>query len=87
MRGKRILINPVDDYCDLKGELIMSINKNKRTAEDIGCVEYKMPEAMAKEFLKNRSGDEKKMRPNDYLCKIVNETFCIRGRCINVILY
>ena len=23
MRGKRILINPIDDYCDLKGEIIM----------------------------------------------------------------
>ena len=25
MRGKRILINPIDDYCDLKGELFMAI--------------------------------------------------------------
>ena len=43
-------------------------NNNKRTAEEIGCIEYKMPEALAKEYLKNRSGDEKKMRPNEYLC-------------------
>ena len=87
MRGKRILINPIDDYCNLKGELIMTTNKNKRTVEDIGCVEYKMPEAMARELLKNRKGDETKMRPNEFLCKVVNENFGLKGHCVNVIRY
>ena len=80
MRGKRILINPVDDYCDLKGELIMAIQKP-------GAIEYKMPEKMAQELLKNRKGDEAKMRPNDFLCMVVNENFGLLYNCVNVIRY
>jgi hypothetical protein len=80
MRGKRILINPVDDYCDLKGELIMAIQKP-------GTIEYKMPEAMARELLKTRKGDDAKMRPNDYLCKVVNEGFGLMYHCVRVIRY
>ena len=50
-----------------------------------GIIEYKMPEKMAIELLKNRKGDEAKMRPNDFLCKIVNESFGLKGYCVNVI--
>jgi hypothetical protein len=46
-----------------------------------------MPEAMARELLKNRKGDETKMRPNDFLCKVVNENFGLKGHCVNVIRY
>ena len=88
MRGKRILINPVDDYCDLKGELFMAVvTKIGSLSEKSGNIEYKMPEKMAKEYLKMRSGDEMKMRPNEYLCKIVNENFGLKGHCVNVIRY
>lgn len=88
MRGKRILINPIDDYCDLKGELFMAIiTKVGTTHEKAGCIEYKMPEAMARELLKNRKGDETKMRPNEFLCKVVNENFGLKGHCVNVIRY
>ena len=55
--------------------------------EKIGFVEYKMPDKMAKELLKTRTGDEMKMRPNEYLCKIINETFGLKGHCVNVIRY
>lgn len=37
--------------------------------------EYKMPEELAKELLRNRDGLDKKMRPNEYLCKVVNEQY------------
>ena len=50
-----------------------------------GIIEYKMPEKMAIELLKNRKGDEAKMRPNDFLCKVVNESFGLKGYCVNVI--
>ena len=63
------------------------VNKVGTLHEKAGAVEYKMPEAMAREYLKNRKGDEAKMRPNDFLCMIVNENFGLRGRCVNVILY
>ena len=69
MRGKRILINPIDDYCDLKGELFMAIVVKPGTLhEKAGFIEYKMPEAMAKAYLNGRTAEEKKMRPNDFLC-------------------
>ena len=88
MRGKRILINPIDDYCVLKGELFMAIVTKVGTIhEKAGCIEYKMPEAMARELLKNRKGDETKMRPNDFLCMVVNENFGLKGHCVNVIRY
>ena len=93
MRGKRYLINPVDDYCDLKGEIIismefkMTIKAEGTLHEKCGNIEYKMPEAMAREYLKNRKGDDVKMRPNDYLCKVVNENFGLKGNCVNVIRY
>lgn len=46
--------------------------------------EYVMSKEMAKELLDNRHGDEKKMRPHDYLVKVVNEQFGIRGTCVKV---
>lgn len=88
MRGKRILINPVDDYCNYKGEFIMAIvTKIGTLHEKAGAIEYKMPDKMARELLKNRKGDEAKMRPNDFLCMVVNENFGLKGHCVNVIRY
>lgn len=52
-----------------------------------GAVEYKMPVEMAKAYLKNRKGEDKKLRPIEYLCKVVNEEFGVKGECINVIQY
>ena len=46
-----------------------------------------MPEAMAKAYLNGRTAEEKKMRPNDFLCKIVNEEFGLKGYCTRVIRY
>ena len=48
--------------------------------------EYVMPKGMAAELLENRSGDERKMRPHDYLVKVVNEQFGILGTCVKVSL-
>ena len=55
--------------------------------EKAGIIEYKMPEKIAKEYLKARRGEELKLHPNDYLCKVVNEEFCLKGNCVNVIRY
>ena len=82
MRGKRILINPIDDYCNYKGELIM-----ENTIQKPGRIDYKMPKTMAQELLKARKGGEMKMQPNDYLCKIVNENFGLMYNCVRVIRY
>lgn len=46
--------------------------------------EYVMSETLAKELLKDRKGDEKKMDNQKYLIKIVNEQFGIMGTCFKV---
>ena len=84
MRGKRILINPIDDY--IGGDFIMANIKDEAMKYGkSGTIEYKMPEKMARELLKARKGEEAKMRPNDYLCKVVNENFGLKGCCVKVI--
>ena len=49
-----------------------------------GFCEYKMPRAMAQQLLKNRKGEDAKMRPNDFLCKVVNENFGLKEYCVKV---
>lgn len=49
-----------------------------------GYCEYKMPKQMAQQLLKNRKGEDAKMRPNDFLCKVVNENFGLKEYCIKV---
>lgn len=50
-----------------------------------GNIEYKMSDALARTLLKARKGEEIKMRPNDYLCKVVNEEFGLLGECKRII--
>lgn len=50
-------------------------------------IEYKMPEEMAKAYLKMRNMKESKRNAQEYLCKIVNEEFGLMGHCTRVILY
>lgn len=50
-------------------------------------VSYSMSALMAKELLDQRKGvEEKKMRPQEYLCQVVNEQFGLKGYCIEVII-
>jgi hypothetical protein len=51
-----------------------------------GKIEYKMSRQMANWYLKARKGDELKMRPNDYLCRVVDEQFGLMGKCERVIV-
>ena len=53
--------------------------------EKAGTIEYKMPEQTARELLKMRKGEETKMTPNEYLCKVVNEQYGLLGCCVRVI--
>ena len=53
----------------------------------INPVEYKMPEAFAKNLLKSRKGTDAKLTPKEYLCNYVNEQCDVRGTCVKVILY
>lgn len=49
-----------------------------------GGIEYEMPKLMAKEILNERKGADKNMHPQAYLCKVVNETFGLKGNCVKV---
>lgn len=49
-------------------------------------IEYKMSKEMANFYLKNRKGEDKKKRPQEYLCKVVDEEFGIKGNCTKVII-
>lgn len=51
-----------------------------------GFIEYKMPKEMAQALLKIRKGEELKMNKNEYLCKIINTNFGLKGYCVNVII-
>ena len=55
--------------------------------EKVGSVEYKMPVKMAQALIKSRKGEDTKMRPKDYLVKVVNEDFGLLYHCDNVITY
>ena len=59
------------------------MNKDFRFGEPI---EYKMSQAMANYYLEGRKGEDKKMHPSKFLCKIVNDTFGLKGNCTNVII-
>ena len=55
--------------------------------EKAGNVEYKMPKAMADALLKDRKDGDKKLRPQEYLVKVVNDNFGLLYNCTKVIIY
>ena len=61
--------------------------KNKNNQMLPGEFEYNMSEQLAKEILATRKNAEKHMHPQVFLCKIVNETFGLRGQCVSVTTY
>lgn len=58
--------------------------KNYEIGNKAGFIEYKMSKEMAEGFLADRKN--KIPNVNEYLCKIVNEQFGLKGYCINVLL-
>ena len=48
--------------------------------------EYKMSAEMAESVLKDRKGEDKKLRSQDYLVKYVNEQFGLRLPVVRVIV-
>jgi hypothetical protein len=59
-------------------------NETVWTKPFYGGIEYEMPAAMAKNLLAERHGTDKNMHPQEYLKKVVNETFGIKGYCVKV---
>lgn len=50
-------------------------------------IEYKMPKEMANMYIRTAKSDYAKKHTTEYLCKIVNEEFGIKGDCVNVITF
>lgn len=46
--------------------------------------EFNMTKLMADELLKARKNSEKKMDTQEYLCKVINEQFCLLYPCTKV---
>ena len=51
-----------------------------------GEIEYEMPKELAKQILATRKGPFANMHPQEYLKKVVNEEFGLKGNCTNVIV-
>ena len=62
-------------------------NKNFGNTINRGLFEYKMTKEMADAYLNSRKGDDKKKRPQEYLCQIVNNEFGIKGTCTRVLFF
>ena len=50
-----------------------------------GNIEYEMNKEMAKQILATRKGTDQNMHPQDFLCKVVNEEFGLKGYCVRVL--
>lgn len=48
--------------------------------------EYKMSKKMFDAICSTRKGEEKKMRPQDYVLKVVNEQYNLRWPCRKIII-
>ena len=62
---------------------------NKRFGDTInrGFFEFKMTKEMANTYLNSRKGDDKKKRPQEYLCQVVNNEFGMKGTCTRVLFF
>lgn len=51
-----------------------------------GEIEYEMPKELAKQILATRKGTDQNIHPQEFLKKVVNEEFGLKGYCSNVIV-
>lgn len=47
-------------------------------------IEYEMPKEMAKQILATRKGTDQNVHPQEFLCRVVNEDFGLKGYCAKV---
>ena len=50
-----------------------------------GDVEYEMNKELAKQILATRKGVDQNVHPQEFLCRVVNEEFGIKGNCVRVL--
>ena len=49
--------------------------------------EYKMTARLCDEYLKSRKGEDKRLPPQEFLCKVVNQEYGIKGTCVKVLTF
>lgn len=50
-----------------------------------GGIEYEMSKELAKQILATRKGSDQNMNPQEFLCRVVNEEFGLKGNCTRVL--
>ena len=50
-----------------------------------GGIEYEMSKEMAKQILATRKKEEQNVHPQEFLCRVVNEEFGLKGNCTRVL--
>ena len=50
-----------------------------------GEIEYEMSKEMAKQILATRKGTDQNVHPQEFLCRVVNEEFGLKGNCTRVL--
>ena len=50
-----------------------------------GDIEYEMSKEMAKQLLATRKGQDQNVHPQEFLCRVVNEEFGLKGNCTRVL--
>ena len=50
-----------------------------------GGIEYEMSKELAKQILATRKGTDQNCNPQEFLCRVVNEEFGLKGNCTRVL--
>ncbi len=50
-----------------------------------GGIEYEMSKELAKQILATRKGTDQSCNPQEFLCRVVNEEFGLKGNCTRVL--
>ena len=67
---------------------IKNVENNSKTVSPKpfeGDIEYEMNKEMAKQILATRKGVDQNVLPQEFLCRVVNEEFGIKGNCVRVL--
>ena len=51
-----------------------------------GEIAYEMSKTLAKEILATRKGADQNKDPQEFLCRVVDETFGLKGHCTQVFI-
>jgi hypothetical protein len=71
----------------MKGQQLGKNNFGGINMKNNQSLEYRMSKKMFNAMLADRSETEKKQNPKDYVAKVINEQFGLKGTVTNVSVY